>query len=113
MAGPYLTVAETDLFASQTRKLWTESEKETFVTYIASNPTAGDLVPETGGVRNIRWSRSNLGKRGGIRVIYYFSDINRPLYLLMAYAKNEQKNLTATEKRDLRKFAEIVEKGGR
>jgi hypothetical protein len=90
MAGPYLTVVEVELFARQTRKLWTEAEKETFVTHIAANPMTGDLIPETGGVRKIRWSRSNLGKRGGMRVIYYYCDFSRTLYLLMAYAKTSR-----------------------
>jgi hypothetical protein len=50
-------------------------------------PSVGDLIPETGGVRKIRWRRAGAGKRGGARVIYFYHDADRPLYLLMVYAK--------------------------
>jgi mRNA-degrading endonuclease RelE of RelBE toxin-antitoxin system len=52
--------------------------------------SAGDLIPETGGVRKVRWSTSRSGKRGGARVIYFFYDRNAPIYLLMVYSKKTQ-----------------------
>jgi hypothetical protein len=48
------------------------------------------------------------GKRGGTRVIYYYHDTSRPLYLLMAYAKSRQENLTPDEKRAVRKLAAVL-----
>lgn len=42
------------------------------VDYLAYNPTAGDLIQGTGGVRKLRWALQNRGKRGGARVLYYF-----------------------------------------
>ena len=51
--------------------------------YIARNPEAGDLIPQNGGVRKIRWTRSGTAKRGGVRVIYFYHDLAMPLYLLM------------------------------
>ena len=50
-----------------------------FVNYIACNPEAGDVIPESGGVRKVRWSRAGAGKRGGARVIYFYHDDTRPL----------------------------------
>jgi hypothetical protein len=65
-------------------------------------------IPETGGVRKIRWARPGSGKRGGARVIYFYHSGNRPLYLLMVYAKARQENLTAEEKKVVRKLAAIL-----
>ena len=67
----FITVAETALFARQAQDIWDEAEHEAFVDFIAQNPEAGDLIPETGGVRKIRWARTGTGKRGGTRVIYF------------------------------------------
>src|SRR5262245_43907184 len=82
-----ITVAETPLFIRQAEAAWDEAEREAFVDFIAANPEAGDVIPDTGGVRKIRWARGGSGKRGGARVIYFFHAASRPLYLLMVYAK--------------------------
>ncbi|MBP9727539.1 MAG: type II toxin-antitoxin system RelE/ParE family toxin [Gammaproteobacteria bacterium] len=66
--------------------------------YIATHPTAGDLIVGTGGARKIRWSSSqHEGKRGGARVIYYYYDRSIPVFLFTAYGKNEKANLTQAE----------------
>jgi hypothetical protein len=80
-------VAETPLFVRQADSIWNEQEREEFVNYIARNPEAGDVIPESGGVRKVRWGRAGDGKRGGARVIYFYHDDTRPLYLLLVYAK--------------------------
>ena len=100
-----ITVAETALFVRQAEDVWDDAEREAFVNFIAGDPEAGDMIPETGGVRKIRWSRAGTGKRGGTRVIYFYHDANRPLYLLMVYAKSRRENLTPDEKRAVRKLA--------
>jgi hypothetical protein len=103
-----ITVAETPLFVRQAEAVWDDAEREAFVDFIARNPTGGDVIPETGGVRKIRWTRAETGKRGGARVIYFYHDPGRPLYLLMVYAKARQENLTADEKRAVRKLAAVL-----
>jgi hypothetical protein len=40
-----------------------DAERQEFVDYIARNPEAGDLIPDTGGVRKVRWRRQGMGKR--------------------------------------------------
>jgi len=59
-----ITVAETPLFMRQAEEVWDNVEREAFVNFIAGDPEAGDVIPETSGVRKIRWSRSGTGKRG-------------------------------------------------
>jgi hypothetical protein len=100
-----ITVAETPLFVRQAEAVWDNSEREAFVNFIAGDPEAGDVIPETGGVCKVRWSRSGTGKRGGARVIYFYHDAARPLYLLMVYAKARREDLTPDEKKAVRKLA--------
>src|SRR5579864_5159998 len=93
------TVAETAVFLRQASGLWTEDEHSEFVDFIAQNPEAGDLIHESGGVRKIRWGRRGIGKRGGVRVVYFYYDPAMPLYLLMIYAKAQRDDLSPDARR--------------
>lgn len=94
-----ITVVETELFVRQAEKIWSEEERIALIDHVARNPEAGDVIPGTGGVRNLRWGRAGSGKRGGSRVIYFFHNAELPLYLLLAYAKSQATDMTADEKR--------------
>ena len=100
-----VTVVETSAFRKQAAKVWSDEERDAFIYYIAANPKAGDLIPETGGVRKVRWSTSGSGKRGGARVIHFLYDRNAPIYLLMVYSKKTQENISPEAKTVLREFA--------
>ena len=113
MLGRPTVVAETALFVRQAAEVWDDTERESFVNFITWHPQAGDIIPDTGGVRKLRWGRSGMGKRGGVRVIYFYHDEDRPLYLLMIYAKARQEDLTAEEKRSVRKLAASLKGSGR
>jgi hypothetical protein len=88
-----MKVVETDRFLKDARPLMPESERMKLVAFIAIDPKAGDLIPETGGVRKLRWALPGKGKRGGARVIYYFHSEQLPVFLLAAYGKNEKANI--------------------
>lgn len=62
--------------------------------YLIKHPTAGDIVPKSGGVRKLRWKMAGRGKRGGMRVIYYLKD-KTTIYLLTVYSKGEVSNISA------------------
>ena len=66
-----LAVIESPLFNRLWPDYWTEDERGEFAVYVAGSPEAGDVIPGSGGCRKIRWSRSGMGKRGGVRVILY------------------------------------------
>lgn len=87
------TVIETDIFQKHISNIWTEEERLEFVSWIANNPLAGDVVPRAGGVRKVRWKRSGMGKSGGIRVIYYNMLDDGEIWLLIAYTKSKFDNL--------------------
>ena len=86
-------------------ELLTRDEQDAVVNLVAYEPTCGDLIPGTGGLRKVRVGRSGSGKRGGARVVYYFYDADNPILLLALYAKNKKGDLTASEKREFAAFA--------
>jgi hypothetical protein len=105
MPGTPMTVVELPLFQRLASVVWNDAEREEFVDYIARNPGEGDLIPGTGGVRKVRWRRQGMGKRGGIRVIYFYRDAQMPLFLLLVYAKAQREDMTPDEKRQVRALA--------
>jgi hypothetical protein len=64
-------------------------------------PEQGAVVKGSGGVRKVRWGRAGSGKRGSLRVLYYWAPRPSVVYLLYAYAKNEQGDLTPAQVRVL------------
>jgi hypothetical protein len=72
--------------------------------YLATNPEAGDLIAGAGGIRKLRWkdSRRGKGKRGGLRVIYYWFLSDEEIWLLTLFDKDEAADLTKGEKDQLR-----------
>ena len=108
-----LTVVETPQFVRQADQVWADEERQEFVDYIARNPEAGDLIPETGGVRKVRWRRQGMGKRGGVRVIYFYHNPTTPLFLLMVYAKAVRENAAPDAKKALAEFANRIKRAQR
>jgi hypothetical protein len=72
--------------------------------FLASEPEAGDVMPGTGGFRKLRWAdgRRGKGKRGGLRVIYYYLVTDAQIWLVTVYDKGEVEDLSAAEKRLLK-----------
>lgn len=87
------------MFLRQATQVWDHDEHAAFVDFIAQNPESGDVIPGSGGVRKVRWSRQGTGKRGGVRVIYFYHDLAMPLYLLMVYAKAQRDDLSPDARR--------------
>ena len=79
-----------------------ETERTALIIYLAVNPEVGAVVPDTGGVRKLRWALPGRAKSGGARVIYYYHNQSMPLYALDIYAKNQKANLSAAEKQAAR-----------
>ncbi len=90
-----LTVAETPIFSKQAAQYWSPDEHAAFVTFIAHNPDAGEVVPHSGGVRKIRWGIRGRGKRGGVRVVYFNMLEESKIWLLLIYGKNVRENIPA------------------
>ena len=64
-------------------------------------PEQGLVIPGSGGLRKVRWAAPGTGKRGGLRVIYYWAAREEAFYMLYVYAKSDQGDLTPTQARQL------------
>jgi len=99
-----MTVVETPGFLREAQGAMPDEERVSLINFLAANPLAGDVMPETGGARKLRWRAPGRGKRGGVRVIYYYHDESIPLFLLNVFAKNEKSNLTQAERNEISKL---------
>ena len=97
------TVVETFVFEKQWPQYWSEDERGEFAAYIAESPNAGDVVPQSGGIRKVRWRRSGTGKSGGVRVIYFTKTVEEEVVLLLIYAKSKADNITGTKLKEIRR----------
>jgi len=72
---------------------------------LLENPELGEVMPGTGGFRKVRWedSRRGKGKRGGLRVIYYYLCTDHQIWFFTLYGKNEATDLSSDEKKMLKK----------
>lgn len=96
-----VTVVEHPVGGRSPAEILDDEEYGSLAEYLAMNPLAGDVIPETGGVRKLRWRMAGRGKRGGLRIIYYYHDPSMPIFLLQAYQKGEKANLTSFEKKTM------------
>ena len=105
-----ITVTETDSFIREAEKLMAEGERIELVNYLAAHPEAGDIIAKTGGVRKLRFARKGQGKSGSYRVIYYYYDLNNPIYLFTVFGKNERANISDAAKNELYKIVQELKK---
>lgn len=68
------------------------------------NPEIGNLIPGTGGLRKIRWKLPGIGKRGGVRIIYYWKVKEEQIIFLLIYPKNVQDDMTDKQLQILNKI---------
>ncbi len=98
---------ETSTFTKLIYDYLTDDEYLGLQGYLFEHPEAGDVVPGSGGVRKIRWMMTGRGKRGGVRVIYYWKRQDDEIWMLTIYAKNEASTIPS---HILRKIAEEIQK---
>jgi hypothetical protein len=85
---------ETSIFTKLIVELMSDDQYRRLQSALINNPQAGDVIKGSGGLRKIRWGIDGKGKRGGSRVIYYLELSEDTIFMLYAYAKNEQEDLT-------------------
>jgi hypothetical protein len=99
-----MTVVETGRFLKDVKPLMSDTERAELVAFVGANPEAGDIIPDTGGIRKLRWRLAGTGKRGGARVIYCYHGERLPVFLLTAYAKSEKANLSKAERNAMKRL---------
>ena len=103
---------ETTVFTKQITNLLIDDSYSDFQSFLSENPEVGDVMPGTGGVRKVRWVLPNTGtgKRGGIRVLYYYLDEFGIFYMLSVYAKSNTINISDKDKNRLKQVILAIKK---
>jgi len=106
---------ETTSFTATVGNYLTDDDYRQLQRTLLKNPEAGDLMPRTGGFRKLRWAdeRRGKGKRGGLRVIYYWLMGNGQFWMFAIYDKDELENLTPEQEKQLKQAitAELKKRG--
>jgi hypothetical protein len=92
---------ETPIFTKVITALLDDESYRGLQSTLMRRPEQGPTIGGTHGARKMRWARAGAGKRGGIRVIYFWAAREAAFYMLYAYAKNEQGDLTPSQARVL------------
>lgn len=92
---------ETPVFTGLVRKSLDDDDYRDLQIALWLRPEQGAVIPGSGGLRKVRWGTEGRGKRGGLRVIYYWDKASSTCYMLFAYRKSEQGDLTAAQIRVL------------
>ncbi|MBV9576699.1 MAG: type II toxin-antitoxin system RelE/ParE family toxin [Gammaproteobacteria bacterium] len=103
-----ITIIEFPSFSGQVGGSISSTERDQLIDFLARQPEVGDEIPGTGGIRKLRWAGKGKGKRGGLRIIYYFYNETAPVFLLTVYGKGEQEDLTSDQKKKLMSLAKAL-----
>ena len=101
-----MIIIKTPIFTKLITSLMSDDEYKNLQTALVTRPEMGALIKNSGGLRKVRWTLEGRGKSGGVRVIYYWMSADDQLYMLLAYPKSEQDNLTDAQVSALRKIVE-------
>jgi len=99
-----MTFIETPIFTKRVKKVLTDDEYRLLQHSLIIRPSSGKVIPNSGGLRKVRWSTTGSGKRGSLRIIYFCEIKSDIIYFLLIYKKNEQENLTPKQLKILRKI---------
>jgi hypothetical protein len=100
---------ETPAFTRYFSSYLNDDEYRELQNRLAAGPELGDVMPGTGGFRKLRWAdpRRGKGRRGGLRVIYYYFPAEQQIWLMTLYGKDEASDLTAKQRQALKNAIEI------
>ncbi len=97
-----MVIIETPVFTRRVLEILSDDEYKDLQVFLSTNPAAGNIIPDSNGLRKFRWSIKGKGKRGGSRIIYYWVKPKDTLLMLFLFKKNEQSNLTADQLKKLK-----------
>jgi hypothetical protein len=107
----YLEFVLLPSFERSAAGLFTEEDIRALEQTLLADPRAGDVVQGTGGVRKVRAAQEGRGKRGSARVIYLYVEVRERVFLLWAFGKNDQANLTPEQVKRVRQLVETLKSG--
>jgi hypothetical protein len=89
-----MVIVETSVFTRLIAELMSDEQYAELQEALVARPKLGVLIPGSGGLRKVRWALGGTGKRGGVRVIYYWAVRAEQLRMLYIYPKGRRENLT-------------------
>lgn len=92
---------ETPIFTRLITELMDDESYGALQVALMLRPTQGLVIKGSGGLPKVRWAKPGAGKRGGVRIIYYWAPVGTVFYMLYAYSKDEQADLTPAQTRRL------------
>jgi mRNA-degrading endonuclease RelE of RelBE toxin-antitoxin system len=99
-------IIETSIFTKKLKRLLSDEEYRRLQNELIINPTKGNVIKGSGGLRKIRWKLQGKGKSGGVRIIYYWVFSEEIILMLLVYPKSEQEDLTSEQLKILKKLVE-------
>jgi mRNA-degrading endonuclease RelE of RelBE toxin-antitoxin system len=105
-AGKEMVIVETSIFTRRVLQLLADEEYRRLQAALVNRPQAGAIIRGSGGLRKVRWAGSGRGKRGGVRIIYYWAAEQAQLLMLFIFAKNERDDLSPDQLNILRTIVE-------
>ena len=105
-----LDVVEFGDFGKDARNLLDETQINDLCNELATLRQLGNVIKDTNGLRKFRWGAKGKGKRGGVRVVYYYGGDHMPIFLISIYSKSEKADMTNPEKKAARKLIEALKK---
>lgn len=100
------TISEHENFYRDARRVLDQAELDAVILYIAYNPMAGTLLPNSDGCRYIRCGAKGHGKGRGGRVVYYYGGDDMPILLVDIFFKGHRDRITASDHARYRKIVE-------
>ena len=101
-----MEIVETSVFTKQVRGLLPDDEYRKLQAVLARRPKIGKVIRGSGGIRKTRWALPGGGRRGGVRVIYYWAASRDTLLMLLMYSKGGQDELSHVQLKTLRSIVE-------
>jgi mRNA-degrading endonuclease RelE of RelBE toxin-antitoxin system len=101
-----VVIVETSIFTRRVVRLLDDESYRLLQAELLQDPEKGALMRGSGGLRKLRWAIPGRGKRGGVRLIYYWAVSKDRFLMLLIYDKAEQDDLTADQVRQLRQLVE-------
>ena len=95
---------ETSGFSKIRENYFDDSQFNMLQLYLMDRPDAGNIIKGSGGIRKLRWGMQGQGKRGGVRVIYYWITKDNQILFLTAYAKSKASDLSQNAIKTMREI---------
>jgi hypothetical protein len=95
---------ETSIFTREIQALLPDDSYKELQRLLMARPARGRVILGSGGLRKLRWAVPGSGKRGGLRIIYHWDAPADTFYMLLAYAKSQQEDLTPDQLKVLSKL---------